>query len=173
MKHPILLCILFSWISCIQQQELAKNAGDKQTIIYDIIYRSLTQQDMPAFTDLKGRKIIYVHNRYVNFINSAATDNKPLIDKADIPEKVKGHTIQLISENDLKKRAFNTGVDEFMLVLGNIKIEGDTATIAIDGWYRNPQATGGSKMSGGGGFAKYSKEKGVWVFKGFSQVWIS
>lgn len=174
MKHSLLfLSLLLCFFSCMQQQELPKNATDKQKIIYDVIRRSLTQRSMPAFYDLKGQKTIYVHDRYLNFINQAATDARPLIDESDIPKKVKGLPVKLITEEDLKKRAAETGFDEFMLVIGNITIEGNTATIGIDGWYESPEKNRGAKMSGGGGIARYSKEKGIWAFKGFTQTWIS
>jgi hypothetical protein len=174
MKFVILiLSILISDFSCVQQQELAANATDKQRLIYDVIHRSLKEKDMPAYRDLKGRKVVYVQNCYINFINGSAMDEKPLIDETDIPKSVAGFPVKLISEKALKEYANETGKDEFMLTLGNIKIEGDMASIAVDGWYRMPDSAKGTKMSGGGGIMKYLRKNGVWVYERFTTFWIS
>lgn len=175
MKFSILiLTVLLNSTSCITREDgVGKNATDKQKIIYDVIHRSLTQKDMPAFSDLKGQKKILINSCYINFINSAPTDARPPVLESDLPKKIEGLTVELISEEELQKLANETGLYEFSLVLGNIKIDNDSATIAIDGSYRGPKEKHDFKMSGGGGIIHYKKENNVWVFKGFSQFWIS
>ncbi|HET6226250.1 MAG TPA: hypothetical protein VFF27_08230 [Bacteroidia bacterium] len=168
----IVLSIVLLTTSCAPQQELTQDASDKQKIIYDVIRLSLTDQKMPAYGDLKHERTVYVYNRYINFMNPAPDDKKEFINEVDIPKKVDGHPVQLISKENMIKHANATGVHEFMLDLGSIQIAGDTASIGIDGTYVSPDAVGGHKMSGGGGIARYVKEDGVWTFKGFTQSWI-
>jgi hypothetical protein len=181
-----LAVIIACFSACVQKGYTSKNYfncsaensnqvnNDTTRIVQLLLERALVERpDIPDYHLITDKKNIYVSDEL--FMRTIYGDTSGIHKHkiiASVPDKIKNVHFCVKSKETLNLIAANT--EPFVYVrLGDFRITGDSATVAILTTWARPAGSNTISLSGGGYLAEFARENGKWVFRRIIENWIS
>jgi hypothetical protein len=152
-----------------------KNASDKQLLIYEILNNALSDKSSEIARESRCSKLIYINKMYASkFMAGTNDDYKEFpLEATDIPDEINGVKFILKTKEELQAMADSQKGNIYSIMLGQIEIKGDSATIGMDERYTIPTDPKKTYMGGGGRLLNFKKVNGIWVMGKSRMLWTS
>jgi len=160
------------YFNCTKTENYTKDT-DKKELIYKILKRAVVdKKDIPDYNLIKDKKKIYINNEYYGALQGEEAKKAMLLDISEIPPEIGEVSFCLKSKTELQTIANKTS-DFLYLSFGELKIDGDIATIGIETGWQPKINSENVYLSGGGYVCQFIKVNGEWKFDKVLKNWMS